>query len=214
VLKPTNLSFEQAAAVPIAGVTALQALRDRGQVASGQKVLINGASGGVGTFAVQLAKTFGADVTGVCSTRNVAMVRSLGADRVIDYTHEDFTKSELRYDLILDNVGNHSLAEFRRVLEPYGKYVLIGGGGPNDGRWIGALGRPILALAQSPFISQKMGMMLAELNKNDLTLLGDLMQAGKVTPVIDRRYPLSEVPAAIRYLEEGHARGKVVIDVD
>jgi NADPH:quinone reductase-like Zn-dependent oxidoreductase len=212
--KPANLTFEQAAAVPIAAVTALQGLRDKGRVRPGQRVLINGASGGVGTFAVQLAKTFGADATGVCSTRNVDMVRSLGADRVIDYTREDFTRSGLTYDLILDNVGNHSLAEFRRVLNPQGKYVLIGGGGPDDGRWIGPLGRPVLALAQSPFISQDMGMMLAELNKNDLIVLGDLMQAGKVTPVIDRRYPLSEVPAAIRYLEEGHARGKVVIDVD
>ena len=142
------------------------------------------------------------------------MVRALGADRVIDYTREDFTRPGEIYDLILDNVGNRSLAEFRRVLSPRGKYVMIGGGGPNDGRWIGALGRPVLALAQSPFVSQDMGMMLAELNKSDLALLGDLMQAGKVTPVIDRRYPLSEVPAAIRYLEEGHARGKVVIDVD
>jgi NADPH:quinone reductase-like Zn-dependent oxidoreductase len=214
VLKPANLTFEQAAAVPIAAVTALQGLRDKGQVRAGQRVLINGASGGVGTFAVQLAKTFGADVTGVCSTRNLDMVRSLGADRVIDYTREDFTRSGQSYDLILDNVGNRTLAEFRRVLGPQGKYVMIGGGGPNDGRWIGALGRPVLALAQSPFIGQEMGMMLAELNKNDLIVLGDLMQAGKVTPVIDKRYPLSEVPAAIRYLEEGHARGKIVIDVD
>lgn len=214
VRKPANLTFEQAAAVPIAAVTALQGLRDKGQVRPGQRVLINGASGGVGTFAVQLAKTFGADVTAVCSTRNLDMVRSLGADRVIDYTREDFTRSDQSYDLILDNVGNHTLAEFRRVLRPQGKYVMIGGGGPHDGRWIGALGRPVLALAQSPFISQDMGMMLAELNKSDLIVLGDLMQAGKVTPVIDRRYPLAEVPAAIRYLEEGHARGKVVIDVD
>jgi NADPH:quinone reductase-like Zn-dependent oxidoreductase len=214
VLKPANLTFEQAAAVPIAAVTALQALRDKGQVKPGQKVLINGASGGVGTFAVQLAKTLGADVTAVCSTRNLDLVRSLGADRVIDYTKQDFTSGGQRYDLILDNVANRSLAEFRRVLTPKGKYVMIGGGGPNDGKWIGALGRPVLALAQSPFIGQQMGMMLAELNKQDLTTLGDLMRAGKVTPVIDRRYGLSEVPAAIRYLEEGHARGKVVIDVD
>jgi NADPH:quinone reductase-like Zn-dependent oxidoreductase len=214
VKKPANLTFAQAAAVPIAAVTALQGLRDKGQVQPGQRVLINGASGGVGTFAVQLAKTLGADVTGVCSTRNLDLVRSLGADRVIDYTQEDFTKSGLSYDLILDNVGNRSLSEFRRVLTPKGKYVMIGGGGPGDGKWIGALGRPVLALAQSPFIGQDMGMMLAELNKKDLTLLGELMQAGKVTPVIDRHYSLGEVPAAIRYLEEGHARGKVVIDVD
>jgi NADPH:quinone reductase-like Zn-dependent oxidoreductase len=214
VPKPAGVTFEQAAAVPIAAVTALQGLRDKGRVQPGQKVLINGASGGVGTFAVQLAKTFGAEVTGVCSTKNLDLVRSLGADRVIDYTREDFTRGERRYDLILDNVGNRTLAEFRRVLAPKGRYVLIGGGGPNDGRWIGGLGRPVLALAQSPFISQEMGMMLAELNKKDLTLLGDLIQAGKVTPVIDRRYGLSEVPAAVRYLEEGHARGKVVIDVE
>ena len=214
VAKPANLSFEQAAAIPIAAVTALQGLRDKGQVQPGQSVLINGASGGVGTFAVQIAKTLGADVTGVCSTRNLELVRSLGADRVIDYTREDFTKSGSTYDLILDTVGNRSLADLRRVLAPKARCVMIGGGGPNDGKWIGALGRPVLALAQSPFIGQEMRMMLAELNKKDLTLLGELIQAGKVTPVIDRRYSLSEVPAAIRYLEEGHARGKVVIDVD
>jgi NADPH:quinone reductase-like Zn-dependent oxidoreductase len=213
VLKPTNLTFEQAAAVPIAAITALQGLRDKGQVRPGQKVLINGASGGVGTFAVQIAKSFGADVTGVCSTRNVDMVRSLGADRVIDYTKDDFTRSGQQYDLILDNVGNHTLSEFRHLLGPKGKYVMIGGGGPNDGRWIGALGRPVKAFASSPFFSQEMGMLLAQLNKQDLNILGDLMQAGKVLPVIDRTYKLSEVPAAIRYLEEGHARGKVVIDV-
>ncbi len=214
VLKPANLTFEQAASVPIAAITALQGLRDKGKIQPGQKVLINGASGGVGTFAVQIAKSFGADVTGVCSTRNVDMVRSIGAGQVIDYTKEDFTKSGQRYDLILDNVGNHSLLECRGVLKPKGKYVLIGGGGPNDGRWIGPLARPIKALVLSPFVSQDLGMMLAELNKKDLTILGDLMQAGKVTPVIDRHYRLSEVPAAIRYLEEGHARGKVVITLE
>jgi NADPH:quinone reductase-like Zn-dependent oxidoreductase len=214
VAKPANLTFEQAAAIPIAAVTALQALRDKGQVQPGQKVLINGASGGVGTFAVQLAKVFGADVTGVCSTRNVEMVRSLGADHVIDYTKEDFANAEGRYDLVVDNVGNRSLSEFRRVLTPRGKYVMIGGGGPNDGRWIGPLARPVAAWVSSPFVSQDMGMLLAELNKEDLTFLGELMQAGKVTPVIDRRYTLSEVPAAIRYLEEGHARGKVVINLN
>jgi len=213
-LKPANLTFEQAAAVPIAAVTALQALRDKGKVRPGQKVLINGASGGVGTFAVQLAKTFGADVTGVCSTRNIDMVRSLGADQVIDYTKEDFTKSGQRYDLILDNVVNHSLSECRRVLNPQGRYVMIGGGGPNERRWIGPLARPLQALASSPFVSQEMGMMLAQLNKKDLALLGEFMQSEKVTPVIDRRYTLSEVPAAIRYLEEGHARGKVVVNLE
>ena len=214
VLKPANLTFEQAASVPIAAITALQALRDKGKIQPGQKVLINGASGGVGTFAVQIAKSFGADVTGVCSTRNVDMVRSLGANQVIDYTKEDFTKSAQRYDVILDNVPNHTLSECRRVLNPKGKYVMIGGGGPNDGRWIGPFGRVISALVLSPFVSQDMGMMLAELNKKDLTILSDLMQAGKVTPVIDRRYKLSEVPEAIRYLEEGHARGKVVITLE
>ena len=213
-IKPTNITFEQAASVNIAGITALQALRDKGKVQSGQKVLINGASGGVGTFAVQIAKSFGADVTGVCSTRNVDMVRSLGADHVIDYTKEDFTKSAQRYDVILDNVTNRSLLECRRVLTPKGKYVMIGGGGPNDQGLIGPLANPIKAMLFSLFVSQEMGMMMADANKKDLTILGDLMQAGKVTPVIDRRYKFSEVPDAIRYLEEGHARGKVVITLE
>jgi NADPH:quinone reductase-like Zn-dependent oxidoreductase len=213
-LKPANITFEQAASVPIAAITALQGLRDKGKVQPGQKVLINGASGGVGTFAVQIAKSLGADVTGVCSGRNVDLVRSIGADQVIDYTKEDFTKSEQRYDLILDNVGNHSLLECRRVLKPHGIYVLIGGGGPSEQGWIGPLVNPIRALMLSQFVSQKMGMMLADLNQKDLTILGDLMQTGKVTPVIDRRYKLSEVPEAIRYLEQGHARGKVVITVE
>jgi len=213
-IKPTNITFEQAASVNIAGITALQALRDKGKVQSGQKVLINGASGGVGTFAVQIAKSFGADVTGVCSTRNVDMVRSLGADHVIDYTKEDFTKSAQRYDVILDNVTNRSLLECRRVLTPKGKYVMIGGGGPNDQGLIGPLANPIKAMLLSLFVSQEMGMMMADANKKDLTILGDLMQAGKVTPVIDRRYKFSEVPDAIRYLEEGHARGKVVITLE
>jgi NADPH:quinone reductase-like Zn-dependent oxidoreductase len=212
--KPANITFEQAASVNIAGITALQALRDKGKVQPGQKVLINGASGGVGTFAVQIAKSFGADVTGVCSTRNLEMVRSLGADHVIDYTKEDFAKSGLRYDVILDNVPNHSLSECRGVLSPQGKYVMIGGGGPNDNRWIGPFGRLIQALVVSPFVSQKMGMMMAELKKSDLTILADMMQSGKVKPVIDRTYKLSELPEAIRYLEEGHARGKVVITIE
>jgi len=212
-LKPANLTFEQAASVPIAAITALQGLRDKGKIQPGQKVLINGASGGVGTFAVQIAKSFGADVTGVCSTRNVDMVRSLGADQVIDYTKEDFTKGAQRYDLILDNVANHSLLECRRALKSKGIYVLIGGGGTNDQGLIGPLANPIKAMLLSPFVSQKMGMMLAELNKKDLTILGDLMQSGKMTPVIDRTYPLSQIAEAIRYLEQGHARGKVVITV-
>jgi NADPH:quinone reductase-like Zn-dependent oxidoreductase len=213
-LKPANLTFEQAASVPIAAITALQGLRDKGKVQPGQKVLINGASGGVGTFAVQIAKSLGAEVTGVCSTRNLALVRSLGADHVIDYTREDYTRGPQRYDVILDNVGNRALLDNRRVLTPDGKYVLIGGGGPDNGRWIGPFVRPIGALVLSPFVTQDMGMMLAELNKQDLTILSDLMQAGKVTPIIDRRFSLSEVPAAIRYLETGRARGKVVITFD
>jgi NADPH:quinone reductase-like Zn-dependent oxidoreductase len=213
-LKPANLTFEEAASVNIAGITALQALRDKGKVQAGQKVLINGASGGVGTFAVQIAKTFGADVTGVCSTRNVDLVRSLGADHVIDYTKEDFAKGAERYDVILDNVPNHSLSECRRILNPNGKYVMIGGGGPNDSRWIGPFGRVIKTMVLSPFVSQKMGMMMADTNQSDLTILADMMQSGKVKPVIDRTYKLSEVPEAIRYLEQGHARGKVVITVE
>ena len=213
-LKPANITFEQAASVNIAGITALQALRDKGKVQSGQKVLINGASGGVGTFAVQIAKSLGADVTGVCSTRNVDLVRSLGADRVIDYTKEDFTKTGQRYDVILDNVGNQPLLRFRRALIPKGKYVMIGGGGPNDQGLIGPLFRPIKAMLLSPFVSQEMGMFMADTNQKDLALLADLMQSGKVKPVIDRTYKLSEVPAAIAYLEQGHARGKVVITVE
>jgi NADPH:quinone reductase-like Zn-dependent oxidoreductase len=213
-LKPANITFEQAASINIAGITALQGLRDKGKVQPGQKVLINGASGGVGTFAVQIAKSFGADVTGVCSTRNVDLVRSLGADRVIDYTKEDFTKSADRYDVILDNVANHSLSECRRVLNPKGKYVMVGGGGANEQGFIGRLARPLKAMMLSPFISQQMGMMMADPSQKDLTILGDLMQSGKMKPVIDRTYKLSEVPAAIAYLEEGHARGKVIITVE
>src|SRR5213080_1645230 len=178
--KPANITFDQAGSADIAGVTALQAVRDKGKVQSGQKVLINGASGGVGTFAVQIAKSFDADVTGVCSTRNLDMVRSLGADHVIDYTKEDFTKSDQRYDVILDNVANHSLSECRRVLNPDGRYVLIGGGGVNESRWLGpGLTHAFKAMFLSKFVSQKMGMMLAELNQKDLTALADLMQSGK-----------------------------------
>jgi NADPH:quinone reductase-like Zn-dependent oxidoreductase len=214
-LKPANITFDQAASVPIAGITALQGLRDKGKVQPGQKVLINGASGGVGTFAVQIAKSYGAEVTGVCSTRNMDMVRSLGADHVIDYTKEDFTKSDQRYDVILDNVANHSLSEFRRVLKPNGIYVLIGGGGASENRWLGpGLTQAFKAMFLSKFVSQTMGMMLAELNQKDLTFLADLMKSGKVTPVIDKRYKLSELPQAIEYLEQGHARGKVVITAE
>jgi NADPH:quinone reductase-like Zn-dependent oxidoreductase len=213
-LKPANLTFEQAAAVNMAAITALQALRDRGKIQPGQKVLINGASGGVGTFAVQIAKSFGAEVTGVSSTRNVQMVRSIGADHVIDYTREDFTQGDQRYDVILDNIGNRPLLDIRRVLKPKGKYILIGGGGPDAGPWIGPLIGPIKALVLSRFVSQDMGMMMAEVSQQDLAILSELLQAGKVTPVIDRSYKLSETAEAIRYLEEGHARGKVVIDLE
>jgi NADPH:quinone reductase-like Zn-dependent oxidoreductase len=211
--KPAGLTFEQAASIPVAAVTALQGLRDKGRLRPGQRVLINGASGGVGTFAVQIAKSFGAYVTGVCSTRNVEMVRSLGADRVVDYTREDFAATERDYDLILDNVGNRSLSECRRVLKTGGVYVLIGGGGPADHRWIGPLGRLVRMFAASPFVSQEMGAMLAEVTGDDLDVLRDLVQAGKLTPVIDRRYRLEEAAEAIRYLEEGHARGKVIVTV-
>jgi NADPH:quinone reductase-like Zn-dependent oxidoreductase len=209
--KPANVSFEQAAAVPIAAITALQALRDKGQIQAGQKVLINGASGGVGTFAVQIAKSFGTEVTGVCSTKNLDMVRKIGADHVIDYTKEDFTQGDKHYDLIVDTVGTHSLLDYKRVLNPKGTLVIVGG--PVDDWMIGLLGTVAYAKMLSPFVSQKFGMMLAELNPEDLTILRDLMQEGKVTPVIDRTYKLSEVPEALQYLEKGHARGKVVISV-
>src|SRR5437762_5017879 len=213
-LKPANITFEQAASVNIAGITALQALRDKGKVQPGQKVLINGASGGVGTFAVQIAKSLGADVTGVCSTRNVDLVRSLGADHVIDYTTEDFTKSAERYDVMLDNVGNHSLSECKGVLTPAGKYVLIGGGGAGDQGFLGGLGKALWAMVFSKFVNQQMGMMMADANHNDLTILADMMQSRKLKPVIDRTYTLEQVPDAIRYVEQGHARGKVVIAVE
>jgi len=213
--KPAGLTFEQAASINIAGITALQGVRDKGKVQPGQKVLINGASGGVGTFAVQLAKSLGADVTGVCSTRNIELVQSLGADHVIDYTKEDFTKGDQKYDVILDNVANHSLSECRRVLTPNGIYVLIGGGGVNEQGFVGALGKALNAAVYSRFVKQKMGMMMADPSTKDLTLLADMMQSGKIKPVIDRTYKsLSEVPDAIRYLEQGHARGKVVVKVD
>jgi NADPH:quinone reductase-like Zn-dependent oxidoreductase len=211
VIKPADVTFEQAASVPIAAITALQALRDNGKLQSGQKVLINGASGGVGTFAVQIAKSFGAEVTGVCSTRNVEMVRSIGADHVFDYTKEDYTESGQQYDLIIDMVGNHSLTANRRALKPEGIFVIVGGG---KGNWLGPMMTPIKALLLSPFVGQDFGMILAQLRQDDLAILADLMQAGKVTPVIDRRYSLSEVPAALQYSEEGHARGKIVISLE
>jgi NADPH:quinone reductase-like Zn-dependent oxidoreductase len=209
-IKPADVTFEQAASVPIAAITALQALRDKGALQPGQKVLINGASGGVGTFAVQIAKSMGAEVTGVCSTRNVDLVRSLGADHVIDYKREDYTRSGQHFDLIIDNVGNHSLLANRKVLTPSGKLVMIGG---SSGNWLGPLMRPIAGLLLSPFMDQDFVMLLAALSPDDLAFLGDLMQAGKMEPVIDRRYALGEVPEAIRYSEEGHARGKIIIEV-
>jgi NADPH:quinone reductase-like Zn-dependent oxidoreductase len=212
VLKPANVTFEQAAAVPVAAITALQGLRDKGRIQRGQKVLINGAAGGVGTFAVQIARVFGADVTGVCSTRNVDMVRSIGAHHVLDYTRENFTKSGQRYDLIVDTVGNHSLPDTRRALTPQGTLVLVGG--PDTGGWLGPLTDVLKVVVLSRFVSHKLRPFLARLSKQDLIVLQQLLEAGKVTPVIDRRYPLRDVAGAIRYLEEGHARGKVVISME
>lgn len=206
--KPENITFEQAGAVQIAGLTALQGLRDSGKLQPGQKVLINGGSGGVGTFAVQIAKTLGAEVTGVCSTRNVDMVRSLGADHVIDYTKEDFTKGAPRYDLILDLVGNHGLLAVRRTLTPEGRCVIVGG---PAGAWIAPMDTVIRAFMLSPFVKQEMGFMMSKLSRDDLMLLRDLMAAGKVTPVIDKTYPLSQTRDAVAYQETGRSRGKVVI---
>jgi len=205
-MKPANLSFEQAAAVPSAAITALQGVRDEGKLQPGQKVLINGASGGVGTFAVQIAKAFGAEVTGVCSTRNVDMVRSIGADHVVDYTQEDFTQSGQRYDLILDNVANRSFSDLRRALTPQG--III----PNSGH--GGMGYVFKAYLLSPFMHQQGSPFMSTPNHEDLVVLKELIEADKITPVIDRTYPLSETPEAIRYLEEDHARGKVVITVE
>jgi NADPH:quinone reductase-like Zn-dependent oxidoreductase len=207
-LKPANITFEQAASVPVAAITALQGLRDKGEIKAGQKVLINGASGGVGTFAVQIAKHYGAEITGVCSTRNVELVRSLGANHVVDYTKEDFTKSSEQYDIILDNVSNRSLSELRGVLKPTGRLVIVGA---EKGDWIGPMMPVIRASIVAPFVDQKMGFFLARLEPADLKLLGDLMQAGELTPVIDRRYALNEAPQAMEYLESGRARGKVIV---
>jgi len=209
--KPANVTFEQAASVPVAGRSALQGLRDKGEIRAGQKVLINGAAGGVGTYAVQIAKSFGASVDGVCSARNVEMVRSIGADRVIDYTREDFTRSAERYDLILDCVGNRSLLACRRVLKRAGKLVIVGG---KNGKWIGPVARVLRAVVLSRFVSQKMFMFLAKPSKADLATLAEMMASGKLKPVIDRRYSLSEVAEAIRYVEAGHARGKVIVSID
>jgi NADPH:quinone reductase-like Zn-dependent oxidoreductase len=211
--KPSNLTFEQAAAVPVTGVTALQALRDIGRVQPGQKVLINGASGGVGTFAVQIAKTYGADVTGVCSTANVDLVRSIGADRVIDYTQEDFTRNRQQYDLILDNVGNRTLSELRRALTPKG--MLIPNSNKGSGRWMGGyLRRAVQALVVSPFVPQRLRPFAATDKREDLVVLTELIESGKVTPVIDRTYPLNEVAEALSHYGAGHARGKVIITME
>lgn len=211
VRKPAGMSFEQAAALPIAAVTALQALRDKGKLQPGQKVLVNGASGGVGTFAVQIAKAMGAQVTGVCSTRNVEMVKSLGADQVVDYTQEDFLASGQVYDLVIDNVGNRPLMDYRKILKPDGIFVIVGGS--SEGAFLGALTSPIKAALFGPFVSQKYEFLLADMSTPDLEVLSELFQAGKLTPVIDRSYPLNEVAAAMAYLEEGRALGKVMISV-
>ena len=215
VLKPANMTFEQAASVPVAAITALQGLRDKGHIQSGQKVLINGASGGVGTFAVQIAKSFGTEVTGVCSTRNVDLVRSIGADHVVDYTKQDFTKTDQRYDLIFDLIGNHSFSERRRILNPNGICVMagLGGAGWKEGFVTRLLGE-LNGYLRSRFTSQKFIAYIAEFNKKDMMVLADLMQSGKITPVIDRTYKFSETPDALRYLEQGHARGKVVITIE
>ncbi len=211
VPKPANVTFEQAGAVPIAALTALQGLRDKGQIQPGHKVLVNGASGGVGTFAVQIAKALGAEVTSVCSTRNVDLVRSIGADHVIDYTQEDFTRSDRRYDLLLDVAGSRSWSECRRVLNPQATLVLVGG--PKTNRLIGPLGHVVKVRLAGLRSSQKVVFFIAKFNKADMVVLRDLLEAGKVTPVIDRRYELSEIADALRYMGEGHAQGKIVITV-
>lgn len=209
--KPTNLTFEQSAAVPVAAVTALQGLRDKAHLESGQTVLINGASGGVGTFAVQIARALGTRVTGVCSSKNLELVSSIGAEKVIDYTRENFTKSGQQYDIILDTAGNHSMSALRRALNPKGIYVGVGG---PSGRWKMGLTQTLVGLVWSKFISQNFTSFIANAKKEeDLIFIKDLLEAGKITPVIDRQYQLDQVPEAISYLEQGHARGKVVIKV-
>jgi NADPH:quinone reductase-like Zn-dependent oxidoreductase len=207
--KPTNLTFEQAAAVPTSGVTALRALRDQGHIQAAQKVLIVGASGGVGLFAVQIARAFGAEVTGVASSEKMELVRSLGADHVIDYTRQDFSRGGQRYDLIVDTGGNRSLSDLRRALAPRGTLVIVGG--ESDDRWFGGIGRQLRASMLSPFVGQRMGTLLAIANRADLLVLKDLIESGRVRPVIGRTYSLSEVPEAMRHLEERRALGKVVI---
>ncbi len=209
--KPVNVNFEQAASVAVAGVTALQGLRDHGGLEPGQKVLINGASGGVGSFAVQIARSIGAEVTGVCSTRNVELVRSLGADYVIDYKQANFTELDKKYDVILDNVGNHSISDVRRALEPDGTLVMVGTS--SKGNFIGPFLRPLVAKMTEPFVSQEMKGFIAQLRQEDLQLLADLMQSGELTPAVDRTYSLEETADAIAYSETGHARAKIVIQV-
>lgn len=209
--KPSSLTFEQAAAVPMAGSAAIQALRDHGEVRAGQKVLVNGASGGIGTFAVQIAKSLGAEVTGVCSTSNVDMVRSIGADHVIDYTTDDFTKNGERYDFLLDNISNRSLSDLRRALTPTG--MLVPNGGQFQNRWCSSAGRLIKAMVSFRFVSQRLGRFVVAQRHDDLLALVALIEGGKVMPVIDRTYPLSETAAAMDYVGTGHARGKVVISV-
>jgi NADPH:quinone reductase-like Zn-dependent oxidoreductase len=208
VKKPRNVTFEQAAAVPIAAVTALQALRDKGRVKKGDKVLINGASGGVGTFAVQIAKSAGAEVTGVCSTRNIEMVRAIGADHVIDYTNTNYTESGIKYDVIVDMVGNHSLAANREALKDDGRLVIVGG---KDGDWLGPMLRPLQAKLVSAFVDQELNTLLAVLKVEDLEILAELMQSGQLVPVLDRDYPMSDIREAIGYSETGRARGKIII---
>ncbi len=211
--KPANISFDEAAAVNVGALTSLQALRDGGGVKPGQKVLINGSSGGVGIYAVQLAKWLGAEVTAVCSTRNVELVRSLGADHVIDYTKEDFTAGTQRYDVIMDNVVNRPILQIRRVLAPEGKYLVIGGGGPDAGPWLGAFRAPIKAAVISWFVDQELKFFLSHGSGEDLGTIAGLLESGKVRSVIDRRYPLAEAAEAMRYLEAGRARGKVIITI-
>jgi NADPH:quinone reductase-like Zn-dependent oxidoreductase len=211
VMKPANLTYAEAAAVPVSAVTALQAVRDKGRVRPGQRVLIIGAGGGVGTFAVQLAKAFGAHVTGVCGSTKVDLVRSIGADDVVDYTHTDFATQAQRYDVILDIAGNATLSRLRRVLSPKGTLVIVGGEG--GGRWLGGIDRQLRAVLLSPFVGQRLGSLLALPRTADLRVISELIEAGKVRPVVDRTYPLGETADAIRYLEQGHARGKVVISL-
>jgi NADPH:quinone reductase-like Zn-dependent oxidoreductase len=209
--KPENLTFDQAAAVPISGLTALQAVRDHGRVQSGQTVLIVGASGGVGTFAVQIAKAFGAEITGVCSTAKIDAVQAIGADHVIDYRIDDFADGTHSYDVILDIGGNRRLSSLRRALTPRGRLVIVGG--ETDGRWLGGSDRQIRALVLSPFVDHKLGTFVASENGDDLIVLRALIEAGKIAPVVDKTYPLREAAAAIRYMLDGHARGKVVVSV-